>query len=402
MKEIITHNDKKLKKNIIDNLIFSFKIITIAKIMTSCFCLSPKKYLDFTNCIAPTAKMIEHFEIGEVYSPFSIYSILQVMFEASDGKTRYILGKMLNIDPSLVYIDPSLVYWNNFISVSKELSKSKEVRFTNCIFSSKKISIDKSFVKKCDGIVKCFKYSTPEEAIALVNKYISKNTNRLIVNLLGDYDITDDDLYIFVNTIHFVSKWKNKFNNKYTREERFYKMDRSTVRIPLMYKNFTARYLSNENLQYIELPYQNSKYVMRVILPDCQSKYRSIYNLETFDYCNQNAVLTKVELYFPKFKQESTSDFKEIISKIAGDELFHEFNLSRMSKFGSAAIGRIIQKVIVTVDEEKTEAAAATVTVFQEKGVQLKKKLIMRVNHTFCYGIFYDDAPLFIGLYDGN
>jgi serine protease inhibitor len=376
--------------------------------------------VDFTSYDALTRKLFGSFgtcysNIGKVFSPFSIYSVLQVLFEASDDETRKILGNLLNLDPMSTY-------WDNFSSLTETLSESKEVQFTNSIFSNKSIVINEDFIKQCAKTVKHFKFSTAMELISLANDYVRKNTNGLIDNLLKDDDVSDIDPYVFINTVYFDSQWKYKFNNEETRDKIFKKNDGSTVMRPLMANKFKARYFENDKFQYIEIPYKNSKYVMCVILPNLKSgsktveksDFDSCCNIETFNYCFNNASSQEVRLYFPKFKHTATINFNDIISNLGSKELFdsrHELNLSRLSNCDNVKFGSILQKVVVIVDEEKTKAAAATFS-SRELGVSYEK--VMYVNHTFCYGIFYQNTsldkssttsqnvPLFIGFYDGN
>jgi serine protease inhibitor len=378
--------------------------------------------VDFTSYDALTRKLFGRSgacssSIGQVFSPFSIYSVLQVLFEASDDETREIFGNLLNLDPMSTY-------WDNFSSVTDTLSESKEVKFTNSIFSNKSIDIHEDFIKQCAKTVEHFKFSTAMELISLANDYVSKNTNRLIENLLKDGDVSNTDPYVFINTVYFNSKWKYEFDSKKTRDDIFKKNDGSTVMRPLMKRKFKTRYFRNDKFQYIEMPYKNSKYVMCVILPKLKfgsksvqkSDFESCCNIETFDYCFENAYKQKVTLYFPKFKHSARIDFNDIISNLGSKELFdprHKFNLSRLSNSDNVVIDKIIQEVVVIVDEEKTEAAAATFATFKRRGCSSPEE-DMCADHTFCYGIFYrhskydftlstsQNVPLFIGFYDGN
>jgi serine protease inhibitor len=378
--------------------------------------------VDFTSYDALTRKLFSSSgacssSIGKVFSPYSIYSVLQVLFEASDDETRKILGNLLNLDPMSTY-------WDNFSSVTETLSESKEVKFTNSIFSNKSIDINEDFIRQCADTVKHFKFSTAMELVSLANDYVSKNTNRLIENLLKDGDVSNTEPYVFVNTVYFNSKWEHKFDNEKTRDDIFKKNDGSTVMRPLMEQKFKTRYFRNDKFQYIEMPYQHSKYVMCVILPKLEfrsmsvekSDFESCCNIETFDYCFNNASSREVKLYFPKFKHTARTDFYDIISNLGSKELFdprQKLNLSRLSNHKDVAMAKIIQEVVVIVDEEKTEAAAATFTTFNFRGLHPREE-VMNANHTFCYGIFYrhsecdftlstpQNVPLFIGFYDGN
>jgi serpin B len=135
------------------------------------------------------------------------------------------------------------------------------------------------------------------------------------------------------------------------------------------------KYFEDSSLQAIDIPYGVGNYSMTVILPQ--------YGIDIDDFI---AGLTQgkwdgwmngfyedsVNLFLPKLKLEYKTDslLKEVL-KDMGMEVAFDPDMANFSGMADLPpqiwIGRVIHKAFLEIDEEGTEAAAATVVEMWEK-----------------------------------
>jgi serpin B len=105
---------------------------------------------------------------------------------------------------------------------------------------------------------------------------------------------------------------------------------------------------------------------MIVLLPDEHNslkKLKANLNVESFDYLLNNLYSQEVDLSLPKFKLESTLELIPVLAKLGTKEIFDR----KVANFSGVTndplglfVGDIIQKAVIEVNEEGTEAVAST------------------------------------------
>merc|ERR1739844_600433 len=193
----------------------------------------------------------------------------------------------------------------------------------------------------------------------------SKAAADKIKNLIKPNMINADTRLVLVNAIYFKSNWAKKFVKTSVME--FQTSPSSSVDVPMMRKSdnvFFAR-LDILSSTMVELPYKGDRIVMQVLLPE--SKFGlddmedKLKDLEIHDLFEKEKIKKELDIYLPKFKLETNLPLRQDLQNLHMKNMF----ISGRANFSGIAggdlhVSHVVQKAIIEVDEEGTEAAAAT------------------------------------------
>ena len=229
----------------------------------------------------------------------------------------------------------------------------------------------------------------PEDARKKINAWVEEKTNDKIKDIISE---TPDPLtrLILVNAIYFKGNWASQFKKFATTKMPFYLNVSKSIEVPMMNQTSEFNYGEEEHLQVLELPYVGNKLSMLVILP---REIDGIHNLEesltkdNLEGWTGNVYREKVEVYLPRFRVTSEFSLNETLVSMGMKDPFdmNKANFSGMDGNPNwLYIGAVLHKAFVDVNEEGTEAAAAT-------GVRMGVKsapsppVLFRADHPFFF-----------------
>ena len=237
---------------------------------------------------------------------------------------------------------------------------------------------------------------TDKNSIEAVNAWVDEQTKGKIKNLLAeDYR---HYLMTLVNTVYMKAKWQIPFEPSGTRKDTFTDCNGNASQIDFMHQTEYLRYYEKDGVRAVRLPYQNGL-SMYVVLGDTG-------NFEIADAAPQFERY-KVRLAIPKFKTETSVLLSDKLQEMGVRLAF----LSGNSDFDSMVTGipepimieEVLQKAIIEVDEEGTEAAAATAVIIKAGSALIEPEKIIdfQANEPFTYFITEDasNEVLFAGRY---
>jgi serpin B len=170
----------------------------------------------------------------------------------------------------------------------------------------------------------------------------------------------------------------------------------------MMWQTGHYRYVHENGLAAIELPYADDDLSMIVIMPD--GDIDKMGESLTLDQIKQLAVdmhSEKVDLFLPRFKLEASYGLGGMLSDMGMPDAFIDqiANFSGMTGQPGLYIGSVIHKARVEVNEEGSEAAAATAVIMDTKSFELEMKQTFRADHPFLFIIVHNPtgAILFMG-----
>ncbi|XP_052130440.1 antichymotrypsin-2 isoform X4 [Frankliniella occidentalis] len=199
-----------------------------------------------------------------------------------------------------------------------------------------------------------------------INNWVSDKTHEKIKDLLQPGVVTPATAMVLVNAIYFYGKWKEQFDKKQTYPEDFYITKSQTVKVPMMHMTKNMRYAEIPELdaKAVELCYTNENVCLQIILPNAKDGLEGLQQklrAGAFDLSNIPFYPTKVQLSLPKFKLEETINIKDLFKKMGMQSMFEQSaDFSGMFDGVPVAVSDAIQKTFMDVNEEGTEAAAAT------------------------------------------
>ncbi len=241
----------------------------------------------------------------------------------------------------------------------------------------------------------------PEESRTTINDWVADQTNQKIKDLIPEGVIDDATRMVLTNAIYFNAAWKYKFEKTATVNSTFNNLTGNPSTVPMMHLLEPFKYGESSNYQAIEMLYDGDQIAMDIIMP----KIGTLANFEknlTADQVNTiiNGMSSKaVELNMPKFNIESEFSLKSMLSQLGMVDAFTaDADFSGMTGLSDLYIQDVLHKSFVNVDENGTEAAAATGVVVGVTSV-LVPQANMTIDHPFVFLI--RDIPtgeiLFVG-----
>jgi serpin B len=195
---------------------------------------------------------------------------------------------------------------------------------------------------------------------------------------------------VLTNAIYFKGDWHEKFKKEDTKPAPFMLADGKKADVPLMFRAGTYHYTETDGYQILDLPYVGKRLSMTVILPKRPDGLPAIEKVLTGE--KLAAVLKglqpehRIHVHLPKFKVEKDFTLNKPLQALG---MKTAFDVNK-ADFGGMHTGRealhiskVLHKVFVDVNEEGTEAAAATAVVTGEPGVREPK--VFRADRPFLY-----------------
>jgi serpin B len=233
-----------------------------------------------------------------------------------------------------------------------------------------------------------------------INAWVKDKTNERIEELLAPGILTASTRLVLVNAIYFTASWESPFDEADTRVSPFKRLDGSEVQVPTMQQSLRTLYGEDQDLQAAEIPYDGGQLAMLVIVPK-EGQFEAVEaQLSAVRVGELRATLSghQLELQMPKFSFRSEVPAKAPLQALGMIEAFGgAADLSGMNGTGGLFIQDVVQQAFVAVDENGTEAAAATAVVVGETSDPPRATLT--INRPFVFVIIDrpTGATLFIG-----
>lgn len=242
----------------------------------------------------------------------------------------------------------------------------------------------------------------PEGERERINHWVAEQTEDRIDELLEEGSITPGTELVLTNAIYFMASWLHEFDPEDTEDGEFTNLDGSTSTVPLMHQRIRTNYAEVDGARAVELPYVGEEVSMVLLLPDEG-------HFEAFEQELDSARLDHIfdtlgdaagGLVLPAFEFETSLGLSDILGDLGMPTAFQPgADFSGMAE-GDAAelwIDEVHHDAFVSVDEEGTEAAAATAVVMVSSAPPDWGELRFDRSFLFCIRDRPTDAILFLG-----
>jgi len=274
---------------------------------------------------------------------------------------------------------------------------------TNYMLVNQNIKIKDDYVEMIKNLIHIIHRDFGDSALVTLecNQIIERDTNSLIKNVVKSNMINNETFVILINTIYFKSVWKTPFKKYLTKDKLF--NEKHIVK--MMNCDSIFSYYEDDKIQAVNMMYKNNNYGMLFVLPkqgiDIDKCSDYLFDKINFSYKN-------VDCQIPKFTQRKNIDLKPLFSKLGVTDLFHP-ELARLDKMSDEQIyiSDVFHEAVVIVDEEGTEASAATFGSSLRNGTYdlrglYEKSIPFYLDRPFLYAIKDNDVVLFAGDYIGE
>lgn len=319
-----------------------------------------------------------------------------------------------------------------------------ELATANSLWVEKTYPLSKAFQQTVEQFygsseaIACNFSGQPEVERVRINDWVAKNTRDKILNIIPEGMLSPDTCLVIANAIYFKGAWAKPFTTSNTAEAEFTMAGGRKSNVQMMsapgldVANYVAfngdgsifetpamvgggfdpidGYPSSTGFQAVELPYLGDRLSMLILLPrsvDGLNNLVESFNAEKFQACRAALKSRKVNVKMPKFKMETTYNLIPDLQALGMREAFSrsQANFSGLTESQSPSdrlfISIIIHKAFVEVNEEGTEAAAATVVGMERTAAPVKRPFIpdFTADHPFLAAIVdrQSDMILFIG-----
>ena len=344
------------------------------------------------------------------FSPYSISEALAMTYAGAKGQTEADMADALHftlfqdkLHPAFNWLDLELA--NRGEGAEGKDGKGFRLRIANALWGQKDYKflspfLDTLAINYGAGLRTVDYINNAEKSRVTINDWVAENTEDRIKDLIPQGIINSYTRLVLTNAIYFNAAWLNPFKEENTKDGTFYRLDGSTVTIPMMKQGESMRYAEGDNYQAVELQYDGRELSMIIIKPR-EGEFEE-FEKSFDDTVLQNIVrqlgVHDVTLTMPKFKYESSFGLKEALGALGMGIAFTEnADFSGMNGKRDLLIQDVLHKAFVSVDEAGTEAAAATAVIVGT--TSMPEPAEMQVNSPFIY-LIRDNATgtlLFVG-----
>jgi len=308
-----------------------------------------------------------------LYSPYSISLALAMTYSGARGETKQQMADTLSftlpddrLHPAFNALDLELAGRGRAPQIGE--SSRFQLNIANAIWGQEGYAFLPEFLDVLAqnygaGLRLLDFVNAPEESRLAINDWVSDQTEGKIPDLMPQGVIDELTRLVLTNAIYFNAGWAFPFETQDTEEGTFYLLDGDEVTVPMMKQSHEFGYAEGEGYQAVSLPYGASGVSMVLLVPPAGQfeAFESSLNAERVDAIVNGLERWRVILSMPKFDFESSFDLGETLATMGMPDAFSETaDFSGMTGSPELWISAVVHKAFISVDEEGTEAAAAT------------------------------------------
>jgi serpin B len=326
------------------------------------------------------------------FSPYSISTALAMTYAGARGETAEQMAKVLHFNV------PADALPSSFAAVDRELTGAGTARkyqlyTANALWAQKGhpflpayVSlIRQSFHAGLSAID--FQHAT-EDARRTINAWVEKETREKIKELLAPGVLNDMTRLVLTNAIYFKGNWERPFRKGATRTEPFHITAKEDVSVAMMHQKAHFQYLDEGDFQVLQMPYKGKDLALVVLLPRKAEGLAALEKSLTME--KLTAGLAKlanreVAVSFPKFRMTEELQLAKTLSAMGMSLAFSpgRADFSGMDGSRELFLSAVIHKAFVDVNEEGTEAAAATGIAVVATAARADQPIVFRADHPF-------------------
>jgi len=349
-----------------------------------------------------------------IYSPFILSLALSMTLAGAETTTRDAMLEALQFSLEEGEIHPAFNALMLAIEASQIIEEeseggSFELNIANSIWGQQGFNFEQAFLGRIAlnygaGIYTVDFVSNPEPARVAINDWVEDETQEKIKDLIPPNAITPLTRLVLANAIYFKGSWFHPFDQGLTQPGPFTTLKSEEISVEMM-KLFDEHllYLQEGDIQIVSLPYLSQDFAMTLIVPD-RGSFTTVEDMLTVDLLDSllsNMVSERINLEMPKFDFETTINANDPLKALGMEEAFDPdlSDFKGMADVEDLHITDVLQKATITVDEEGTEAAAATAVIVGVESAPIGEPISLMIDRPFLFFIQHQPTGtiLFMG-----
>ncbi len=334
-------------------------------------------------------------ESGNIfYSPFSISMALAMLYEGAKGWVAQ------EIEDVFQFPVDARTRHESFKALHQQLNKKGakyKLSIANALWIQKDYPILAQYLKTIETYYSGYATNLDfigaiEQARKTINKWVEEKTNDKIKDLFPPGSLNTQSRLVITNAIYFKGTWVKQFDKKITMEEDFWVNDTRSVKVPMMRRvdpEAVFYYAETQDLQLLELPYEGNELSMIILLPRERTLDYLKNNLNQEKFAEWKSLLSeqRVEVFLPRFTFTTKYDLTTNLAQLGMPNAFSPHcDFSGIDGTKNLYVQSVVHQAFVDVNEEGTEAAAATGVVVGITSVGPRIP-VFRADHPFLFVI---------------
>ena len=312
------------------------------------------------------------------FSPYSISTCLAMAYAGARGDTAKQMARVFHFEGDQQQLHSSFGELQRQLGEASQ-EKGIELSVANALWAQKEYAFLPAFLEiakaNYQANLKQADFSMEAEAArSEINDWVAQKTREKIKDILPPGSLDAATRLVLANAIYFKGVWAKPYDKNETSNQPFFLSATRQVDVPLMKHIDDVRYAQNSDFQAVELPYRSNELSMVILLPRQVDGYVRLEKQLTPRLLSQTVgemKQQKVEIFLPRFKLESTLNLISVLAKMGMPDAFGaRADFSGMDGSKNLYISGIFHKAWGEVNEEGTEAAAATALTFTLSAVR--------------------------------
>ena len=338
------------------------------------------------------------------FSPYSISSALAITYEGARGTTADEIRSVLHFPAN------GTLMREGFAATDARLNRGSDnytLQTANALWAEENYQFLPEYVDAAAqwygaNVTNLDFRNNPDGSRQTINRWVEEQTEEKIRDLLPAGSIDALTRLVITNAIYFKGTWVEQFDPNETTDEEFRVGPNETVQVRMMQRtdeDAVFGYTETDTLQALELPYAHGNRTglsMLVLLPkgDNLTAVEERLDADMVAGLRDSLDSQRVKVYFPKFTLETEYSLPRTLAAMGMPTAFTgNADLSGMDGTKNLFVSDVVHKAFVDVNEEGTEAAAATGVVVNLVSMPLEDTTpVFRADHPFVFMIVEEDS----------
>jgi serpin B len=338
-----------------------------------------------------------------VLSPASIAAALRMALIGARGETAAEMATALHLP------GPEAAAEAQQELPALPTGESLTLRSVNTAWLDSSFSVKDEYLRQPVTVERVAFESHPEEARQAINSDVEQQTAGKIKDLIGPGLIGAMTRLVLVNAIYLKARWQHVFPAGQTQQEPFHPEGSGPTPVDMMHMNQALGYHQGDGYQAVLLPYRDGPLAMAIVLPDGPLSRFPLDNLGGLSAVLGGLLASpeecQVDLRLPKFTIKTRCLLRDTLQALGIRHAFGDADFSGITDAESLQISEVVHQAFIDVDEEGTEAAAATAVIMRSLAFVPRpaRPVVFTADRPFLFAVVdtRSGLPLFLGQFTG-
>jgi serpin B len=328
---------------------------------------------------------------NQFFSPYNLSTALAMTYAGARGQTAQEMAHTLHFPTDQKALHAALAAVNGELLAGRKL-KGCQLYTANALWGQKGVSFLPDFLQTLRqfygaGLREVDFREATEEARRTINAWVEKQTRDKIKDLFPPGVLTSDTELALTSAIYFKGDWASPFRKDRTQTGDFHVAADRKVSVPLMHQTASFGFFEDDQIKVLEMPYAGDTLSLVALLPkkvDGLADFERKLTPDRLVGSLRHLQSQEVEVTFPRFRATAEYRLKDILSAMGMPSAFSpKADFTGMTGQPGLYLSAVIHKAYVDLNEEGTEAAAATG--IAAKLAAVARMPTFRADHSFVY-----------------